>query len=82
MKKFKLKLYIFIVNKKLMPFVKSYILIINNVLYCSIMECGKSAMNYVSEISQVIPDLNKETSVAYLQKNWKFSEQAIKGIEI
>lgn len=36
--------------------------------YCSIMKCGKSAMNYESEISQVIPDLNKETSVAYLQK--------------
>uniref|UniRef100_A0A8C6GCU1 Mirror-image polydactyly 1 n=1 Tax=Mus spicilegus TaxID=10103 RepID=A0A8C6GCU1_MUSSI len=33
---------------------------------CSIVECGK---NYEPVIShQVIPDLNKETSVAYLQK--------------
>lgn len=36
--------------------------------YCSIMEYGKSDMNYESETSRVIPDLNKETSVAYLQK--------------
>lgn len=32
------------------------------------MEYGKSDMNYESETSRVIPDLNKETSVAYLQK--------------
>lgn len=32
------------------------------------MECGKSDMNYESETSRVIPVLNKETSVACLQK--------------
>lgn len=48
---------------------------------CSIMECGKSDMNYESEISQVIPDLNKETSVAYLQKELEILRKSNKKLQ-
>ncbi|XP_021057627.1 mirror-image polydactyly gene 1 protein isoform X2 [Mus pahari] len=46
---------------------------------CSIMECGK---NYESVISyQVIPDLNKETSVAYLQKELEILRASNKKLQ-
>ncbi|CAO2586343.1 Mirror-image polydactyly gene 1 protein [Lemmus lemmus] len=48
---------------------------------CSIMECGKSDMNYKSEISQVIPDLNKETSIAYLQKELEILRTSNKKLQ-
>ncbi|XP_041514458.1 mirror-image polydactyly gene 1 protein [Microtus oregoni] len=48
---------------------------------CSIMECGKSDMNYESEISQVIADLNKETSVAYLQKELEILRTSNKKLQ-
>ncbi|XP_057638592.1 mirror-image polydactyly gene 1 protein [Chionomys nivalis] len=48
---------------------------------CSIMECGKSDMNYESEISQAIPDLNEETSVAYLQKELEILRTSNKKLQ-
>ncbi|XP_076797971.1 mirror-image polydactyly gene 1 protein isoform X2 [Arvicanthis niloticus] len=46
---------------------------------CSIMECGK---NYESVIShQVIPDLNKEASVAYLQKELEILRTSNKKLQ-
>ncbi|XP_013202760.1 mirror-image polydactyly gene 1 protein isoform X2 [Microtus ochrogaster] len=48
---------------------------------CSTMECGKSDMNYESEISQVIPDLNKETSVAYFQKELEILRTSNKKLQ-
>lgn len=46
---------------------------------CSIMDCGK---NYESVIShQVIPDLNKETSVAYLQKELEILRASNKKLQ-
>lgn len=48
---------------------------------CRIMECGKSDMNYESEISQVIPDLNKETSIAYLQKELEILRTSNKKLQ-
>lgn len=38
-------------------------------------------MNYESEISQVIPDLNKETSVAYLQKELEILRTSNKKLQ-
>lgn len=48
---------------------------------CSIMEYGKSDMNYESETSRVIPDLNKETSVAYLQKELEILRTSNKKLQ-
>lgn len=48
---------------------------------CSIMEYGKSDMNYESETSRVMPDLNKETSVAYLQKELEILRTSNKKLQ-
>ncbi|XP_028725586.1 mirror-image polydactyly gene 1 protein isoform X3 [Peromyscus leucopus] len=49
---------------------------------CSILECGKNDMNYEPVIShQVIPDLNKETSVAYLQRELEILRTSNKKLQ-
>ncbi|XP_042116522.1 mirror-image polydactyly gene 1 protein isoform X3 [Peromyscus maniculatus bairdii] len=49
---------------------------------CSILECGKNDMNYEPVIShQVIPDLNQETSVAYLQRELEILRTSNKKLQ-